>query len=273
MEALILQKQKDNLPFFIGRLSGNETHMVGKIMSGNGFGIHIIHKMLVSAGICLTCEEDAELYAKLYHKSVSNCDMLGVWTGAMRESAIEYYDIIDRQLPDLPRIAAQKLEPYYSMGSDFPRIFEGKRVLIITSHYNTTKRQLEKTDKLFDPPLFGKTTTFTVYKAPQQNCGSSDGMSWTAHLEKMKLDIKELDFDIALVSCGGFGMIICDHIFSELKKSVMYVGGALQIYFGIMGQRWRTNEGILKHVNENWTYPLDEDKPKNPNLCENNCYW
>ena len=100
-------------------------------------------------------------------------------------------------------------------------------------------------------------------------------------MNKMKNDIsnlkEEFDFDVAFVSCGGFGMLLCNFIYSNLNKNVIYVGGALQLYFGIMGNRWRTNENILKLKNDKWINVLESDKPpllKNDSqLCENSCYW
>ena len=63
----------------------------------------------------------------------------------------------------------------------------------------------------------------------------------------------------------------------RLNTSVIYVGGALQLYFGIMGNRWRSNEKITILKNDQWTDVFDVDKveslTKNPKLCENSCYW
>jgi len=68
-------------------------------------------------------------------------------------------------------------------------------------------------------------------------------------------------------------MIISNYIYDELNVSVMYIGGALQLFFGIKGSRWNSNETVLKNINENWSSVLECDIPKNPNLCEGGCYW
>ena len=281
LQNFIIEKQKSGKPFFIGRLSGNETRFTGNILGMNGISPDLIRNMLYVAGISFDNVMDIELYANLYNQSVSRCDMLGTWTGNMRDQAIGYYNHIDALYPTIPRIAAQAMEPYYYMESmhyNFPKIFENKRVLIISSHYQTVKSQLGKRDVLFHKPIFSESTEFFVYKPPQQNGGNHDGRSWTVHMDAMKQDLanikrEQFDFDIALVSCGGFGMIISDYIFSELNSSVMYVGGALQLYFGIMGERWSANDRVLKQKNDEWTRPVNEDKPKKPEMCENNCYW
>lgn len=281
LQTFILTKQKNGEPFFVGRLSGNETRFAGDIIAGHPASPDLFRKMLYEAGISFDDTSDVDLYIHLYDIAVSHCDMLGVWNGNMRMQAANYYKRLSAEHAKIPQIAAQALEPYYYMDSihyQFPKIFENKRVLIISSHCETIKSQLDKRSVLFHKPIFADSTQFLVYKPPQQNGGSHDGQSWTIHMDKMKNDLHDIkhkvfNFEIALVSCGGFGMPISDYIFSDLKSSVMYVGGALQIYFGIMGQRWNMNERINKHVNGEWVRPMDADKPKNPNLCENNCYW
>jgi len=86
-----------------------------------------------------------------------------------------------------------------------------------------------------------------------------------------------VDFEYSqtvLVSCGGFGMIISDFIYSELNSSVMYIGGALQLFFGIIGNRWINHPTISKLMNDDtWINVLDSDKPKHIHLCEGGCYW
>jgi hypothetical protein len=281
LQKFILDKQSAGKPFFIGRLSKNETHFSGNILTGNSVSPDLFRQMLYCSGISFSDANDIELYVQLYDNAVSHCDMLGVWGGTIRTQSANYYKYMAMEDQRIPQISANALEPYHYMESvhyQFPKIFENKRVLIITSHYETTKAQLEKRTGLFNKPIFADNTQFYVYKPPQQNGGSHDGQSWISHSDDMKNDLRKIknntfNFDIALVSCGGLGMIICDFLFSDLNTSVMYVGGALQLYFGIMGQRWSANDKIKRYMNDEWVYPMDVDKPKRPNLCENNCYW
>ena len=57
----------------------------------------------------------------------------------------------------------------------------------------------------------------------------------------------------------------------------MYIGGGLQLYFGIKGNRWTNHPVISKMFDDKWCSVKEEDKPeslsKNPRLCENSCYW
>lgn len=177
-------------------------------------------------------------------------------------------------------MVATGLEPFYYMDLpqyEFDRVFENKKVLIISSHANTIKSQLSNLDKLFPKPIFHSTAQFYVYKPPQQNAGSHDTNSWKHHFDRLKKDVDnikiEFDFDIALVSCGGFGMPISEHIHCHLGKTAVYVGGALQLFFGIIGRRWEGSPQIKKYMNKYWVRPLDIDKPATVEYCEGGCYW
>jgi hypothetical protein len=236
--------------------------------------------MLYAAGIKFNNINEVLKYTDIYNNSVKATTLLGVWDSDMYTVAKEHLNYLLQVYPDIKQIAAYALEPYYYMNSNkykFNELFKNKKVLIISSHEKTVENQIVNLDKVHKKEIFDKTTIFKVYKPVQQNAGSNDEHSWLFHFNKMKGDIKKIkedfDFDIALVSAGGFGMILSEFIYSELNSSVIYVGGALQLFFGINGTRWNDNETIQNAQNKYWTNVFKEDMPKNPKLCENSCYW
>ena len=81
-------------------------------------------------------------------------------------------------------------------------------------------------------------------------------------------------FDIALVSCGGYANPICSFIY-EKGKSAIYVGGVLQMYFGIYGSRWlKERPEIIKlFSNKHWIRPDINERPINNETIEDGCYW
>ena len=319
MQELILEKQKNNEPFFIGRISGNEPYLCSIYRKCGDVPDWLMRNMLFGAGIQFLNKMDLEDYVDKYTRSFEMCDLVGVWSGGpMYTQGYEFYEYIssrsdkltyeDKSSPfaslnnvslrgpyapliDSERraglaplwvpICAASLEPFQYMNDErfaYAKIFENKKVLILTSHSKTIKSQLNKRDKLFTKPIFSESTKIFVHKTPQQNAGNHDERSWKLHFDKLKTEIDKIkngffDFDIALVSCGGFGMPISHYIRTELGKSVIYVGGVLQLYFGVMGGRWEQSEKIRPMVNEHWTRPLDIDKPLNPEFCERSCYW
>jgi len=183
--------------------------------------------------------------------------------------------------PNIKRIPGHGLEPFYFMDNPeykYNELFKNKKILIISSHQQTIKNQQKNVHNIFHKPIFHNTTEFHIYKPAQQNADNHDSNSWLIHFNKMKEELKNIknncfNFDTALISAGGFGMILSDFIFTQLNSSVIYVGGPLQLFFGINGGRWVNNLTIRNAQNTYWTNVLDKDRPKNPQLCENSSYW
>ena len=48
------------------------------------------------------------------------------------------------------------------------------------------------------------------------------------------LDTIRDQFDIALISAGGWGHVLLGYVRRDLNKSAVYVGGALALHFGIV---------------------------------------
>jgi hypothetical protein len=90
----------------------------------------------------------------------------------------------------------------------------------------------------------------------------------------VELDAIKEDYDIALVSAGGYGNIMCDHIFKSGKQSI-YVGGVLQMYFGLYGGRWLLERPKIlgNYLNEHWCRPSEDERPDGFKNIENGCYY
>jgi len=76
--------------------------------------------------------------------------------------------------------------------------------------------------------------------------------------------------DIYFVSCGCYGLPLCNYIKSKGGNSI-YVGGLLQMLFGLKGSRWEKRPLMNKYYNKHWKYP--NKKPKNLEQVEGGCYW
>jgi hypothetical protein len=266
----LVQTELQKTKFFIGRLSGNETALCGLLLNNKTFTNEMHKKMLYSAGIQFKSKDDIIKYVNMYNASVENTTLLGVWDGQMYTQAKEYYKILNNM--KLTKICANGIETYYFMNQPTYKAMPHKKILVITSHKETTLGQLSKLDKIHKKTIF-ENAEFYIYKPAQQNAGSHDSNSWLFHYNNMKNELadikKAFDFDIALVSAGGFGMLLCNYIYTELNTSTMYVGGPLQLFFGIMGARWMN----VIATNEHWVKPLTIDRPINAMLCERGCYW
>lgn len=78
------------------------------------------------------------------------------------------------------------------------------------------------------------------------------GLAWT----QAQLYAMADDFDVALVSAGGWGPLIQDFIAQTLGKSSIYMGGALQLHFGIWGGRYFNTSSLVNSLaTPDWTWP------------------
>jgi hypothetical protein len=95
---------------------------------------------------------------------------------------------------------------------------------------------------------------------------------WFQALADMQRQMTAIDFDVALIGAGAYSLPLVVHA-KKLGKVGIHMGGAVQLYFGIMGGRWDKNPAIQSFVNESWVRPLPEDTPPNNKLIEGGCYW
>jgi hypothetical protein len=275
IQKTIETSELENKPYFIGRVSYNEASLCGHYLSNKQAGANIRLNMLWVAGIQLNVPEDIRDYIKAYTSAINECDMVGIYDSLMYTHMLDFHHFMARLMYKKSRYCIEALEPFRFMDEPsyrFPQLLENKRILIITSHADTIQQQIQSGKQFHNKSIFPESATLQVYRSVQQNSKSNDDQSWKVHLEKMKEDLTQLaedkPYDVVVAACGGFGMILSNFLHKELKKSVIYVGGALQLYFGVKGNRWKDVE-----YTDDWIYPLDSDRPAEPDICESGCYW
>ena len=77
---------------------------------------------------------------------------------------------------------------------------------------------------------------------------------------------------IALLGCGAYGMPLAAHI-KQCGKQAIYVGGVLQMIFGIRGKRWDSIPEAASLYNDYWIQSNKADVPKDAVMVEEGCYW
>ena len=162
------------------------------------------------------------------------------------------------------------LEPFYH---EAPWTLElsGKKVLIIHPYVKTMKEQESKLLEIWGGKRLFDNVEFKYMESVQSIAGNTPHESWSESYEYMKSQISEIDFDVALLGCGGYGMPLSGYI-KSIGKSAVYVGGGLQLIFGIKGKRWDESD-MSKFYNQHWVRPSAGEIPQNHTLVEGGCYW
>ena len=278
-----------NIPFIIPRIAGienNVAHIGFELMNNNGsleaskinYLKTAIKTMKNNAGIYLTNIKSVMEYSKLYLKAFEHCEVYTDWEthGNVYKYIKGSHDFITQSYAISKKpIWARTLDVFeYIHCEPWTECLNGKKILIISSFVKTIEQNMEHRNKIYNKDLFPG-CQFVYLKPPQTN-GQNNSREFTYELSDFCSEITKIkdSFDIALVSCGGYGNLVCSHIY-ELGKSAIYVGGVLQMYFGILGARWkRERPDILRlYLNSAWHSPKADERPKGFENIEQSCYW
>lgn len=179
-------------------------------------------------------------------------------------------------LEDKVRCTFPDLEPY-RFDNPWTAALRGKKVLVIHPFVNSIRYQYENNRmKLFANPECLPEFDLKLIRAVQDKKISSDPYdqyeNWFDALDFLKGEIDKVDFDVAILGCGAFGMPLAHYIKMKGKQAI-HLGGATQYLFGIRSSRGESMPDLAKFFNEYWIRPLTEDKPSGYKTIENGCYW
>lgn len=149
----------------------------------------------------------------------------------------------------------------------------GKKVLVVHPFAKLIDEQYKRRNKLFSSPGILPEFELITYPAVQSIGGNLEFESWFDTLDKMKNDISGIDFDVALIGCGAYGMPLGAFIKAHMNKKAVHMGGCTQILFGIRGKRWDEREDYSELFNDYWVRPTDDLKPEGYKDVEGGCYW
>jgi hypothetical protein len=148
-------------------------------------------------------------------------------------------------------------------------LLRNKKVLCISPFAKTMSNQASYLDDIHGGRHGFNVGNLRFYRC-KQSISFSSSESWRNNFTTMQEDLKLIDFDIALVSAGGYGHPIMQRI-AEQDKSAIYCGGILQAVFGILGRRY---DGFFVHLtNQYWVRPSTSERPEGFTKVENGCYW
>lgn len=205
-----------------------------------------------SSGVFPATIDELASFSDIYLSASPAIDLLG---SGLR---VEQYTHLNA---DCEKVWMMDLNPFLHPESSWTRALAGKKILVVHPFVASIQHQLGKRDRIFDDPTLIPEAEFQFLAPPQAYGGSpTDGESWTTNLLDMKAQVEKMDFDVAILGCGAYGLPLGAHI-KKIGKQAIHIGGLVQILFGIIGTRWEGDSWFQALVNEHWIRPLDCDKP------------
>lgn len=143
----------------------------------------------------------------------------------------------------LPEVHAYDYIDSYAFRSLLP-ILAGKTILLVSPFCNEMMDQYASKSKVLfsDGPMPNFTLkglkTYVTYNDMRDTTSVFPHTSTLETIEVLKQRMNEIDFDVALLGCGLYTNPLGFHA-KCLGKKAIYMGGALQVYFGVLGNRYR----------------------------------
>jgi hypothetical protein len=287
-DDIIFEVIKGDNPSFVGRFGASEARVLGCYFDtyrghslldpiSTSFSVLSYNKRLKQlasgAGVYPPTFNTGKVFSLEYLQALGQADVLACWGEAFTSIEHQAHKISNAKIVH-HHATSPWVEPY--VNSDLSKkswasALEGKRVAIVSGFSDTFTKQHKIIKKVFervDYPSFDP----VFIKAPLTQGGVGDGRNWKWHLETTKEAIEEKEFDVLLVSAGGYSFPLAAHA-KKIGKIGINCGGELQLFFGVIGKRWENSEKVLKYQNKFWVRPSESERPANWREIENGCYW
>lgn len=229
---------------------------------------HVIKGLYNNAGVFPYGLEVARKFAKLAITDCQEIDILG--------SYLKAEDILKEKLRNSTKVNLDAFYAPFLWKNPWSKFLEGKRVLVVHPFTESIQYQYNNNrTKIFDnPDVLPNFKELICIKAVQSQAGEKTPFKdWFEALNYMKSQISSLDFDVAIIGCGAYGMNLAAHV-KRMGKVAIHLGGWVQMLFGVYGKRWLEDQPeFAKFVNDNWIRPNENERIKNSNKIEGGAYW
>ena len=255
-------------PSLVARLGSVESRLLGEaVYRDSRWSRQTLKEAHRNAGIFPVDSTALAEVAACLKGGLSRVDLLAQW-----QSPYQTRLIIDLLPETSLRCDLSAVEPWW-MAVPWTSALVGKKVLVVHPFALTIQHQYRKREDLFHDrtilPLFDLMTL----RPPQTLGHETEGFgSWMDALDHLTAQVHEIDFDIALIGCGAYGLPLGAAIKAMGKPSI-HLGGALQLLFGIRGRRWEVMPQFAALMNDSWVRPSQDETPVAANKVDGGCYW
>jgi len=287
----ILNCFNSNEPFFIGRNGSSEMMVFDYWLKYRTVGVpwrsDLIGRLRNNFGVWPITSSSLDAWCKDYHDALSRVN--GISAGWFKPLADAEHQFIKRVVPAAFTMPLRCLEPYYVRPDlRWTTALADKDVAVITSFTKTVQGQLDRIDPLkiwssLEAPesILPPTVRWHLVKSyfPPNVSGdhetgwASIGVeSWEQAVDHLVAEVLKTPATHAIIGCGAIGMNVAGRLRAK-GLSVLLLGGAVQVLFGVRGRRWENHGVISKFWNDSWVWPEESECPPNAQTVEGACYW
>jgi len=261
--SLIKQKILDNDLFCAGKLGTSEFTVVQYIRRGLQIS-PFIRKLVALAGIFPDTESTFTDFYNIYTTSCRSVDIMGSWIQGD-------YDFLKSVNPSVDLVTLRSLEPYY-FENPWSQALSGKKVTVVNNFSESIQAQYKLKELVWPDKSVLPDFDLQIVNTPYHAIRPSKYDNWIDVLSDIYEKTIATKPDFIIVGAGAYSIPLIAGL-KECGIPGIHLGGAIQILFGIKGQRWDEHEVISKFYNDSWIRPSQEEVPEDYKQVENGCYW
>jgi hypothetical protein len=288
-ERHIESRLRDPGPLMIARFGNSEADLLANLrvvyqspwrrnldyLRGRNEGIFTRNDVLVSeiktlSGFFPTTPPMLRQFYELCLEDMGHCDVLGSWLGSEKA--------FFKELRRATKVGLEDVSGCLPLTEKICAALKGKRVLVVHPFVESIQRQHQQRQLVW-AKCPGRVPDFhmEILKPVQSFADMTTQFgSWFEALEHMKVQIDRADFDLAILGCGAYGFNLAAHI-KRTGRKAWHMGGAVQLIFGIIGQRWERIPEYAGRVsefrNKYWVRPLETERPTGHEKVDGAGYW
>jgi hypothetical protein len=277
--GIIRELVNQQAPTMIARYGSDELSTISSVLSGAS-AQEIAMKLRLLCTNCGFFPSRTDLlprFIEVYEEAAREIDCLAIWNfeNGLWEAEERMFRTYS---PKACLVSIRSLESW--LWSDpWTRSLQGQRVLVVHPFEKSIRHQYARRASLFaDDGVLPEFKSLLTLKAVQSAGGTPTSFdTWFDALDAMCSDIERIDFDVALIGAGAYGMPLAAFV-KRLGRKAVHMGGATQILFGVIGRRWEKRipggyPPLTRFVNQHWTRPLPEETPAGFKSVGRGGYW
>lgn len=267
--AYLKNALKKDAPFMACRIGANESFSLRTFEFGDRAKYEeAMRQLCTCAGFFPDDTARGGDFLRVMKEAIGEADMCGTLMSPCDDYFLNRYTAPECKTMFLSHMDATGFQKPWT------EALQGKKVLVVHPFAETIKKQYPRRKEVFPDREIMPDCELITYRAVQTAAGQKDERyaDWFAALEGMTRQIGLINFDVALLACGAYGLPLAANI-KRMGKKAVHIGGGLQLMFGIRGRRWDDNPEALAMYNDAWVYPSAEETPAGASMVEGACYW
>ena len=258
----------ESRPCLVARLGSVESRLLGEsIYKHSRWSRKTLKEAHRNAGIFPVHPSALSEVTAHLKRGLSQVDLLAQWQSPYQARLI--LDLLDESSH---RCDLSSLEPWW-MDVPWTSALVGKKVLVVHPFAATICSQYQRREHLFEDCFILPQFDLITLRPPQTLGHGTEGFgSWIEALDHLIAQVSAIEFDVALIGCGAYGLPLGAAIKAMGKPSI-HLGGALQLLFGIRGRRWEAMPQYAALMNDSWVRPSPDETPRAASKVDGGCYW